>query len=358
MNPGAKRRRRTARFSRPTAKSSGGRLSSDPLGSHKLHRLKERFRVCGDEKVDPLSQIGQQDDDGYLSKLRELLAIDPPTPDQKIWRYMDFAQFVSLLHERALFFSSIHSLAQTHDPFEGSIPKYLSEALNATSEPELVSAAVGKAVQHWIKNVDRRKIFVNCWHMTESESDAMWKIYGKSSYSLCIQSTFRQLQEWLPKHVVIGKVQYELKDSWREPIAKKPYLFMFKNEALKHEQELRAIIYDPTEMSALAQFYQDPPIKSFLDRSLNPVTNPGNEKVRRFLGTLISLAEEASGPKSKAVKSPGKDLCHLINKIHVAPKSGDWFMKTVKRVCCQNPLSVEVCNSDLDDEPKWREIGY
>ena len=140
--------------------------------------------------MDAISQIGQQDDGGHLSELGELLAIDPPNPDQKIWRYMDFAQFVSLLHERALFFSSIHSLAQTHDPFEGSIPKYLSEALNATSEPELVSAAVGKAVQHWIKNVDRRKIFVNCWHMNESEMQC-----GKSMARVLILSAFSRLSD-------------------------------------------------------------------------------------------------------------------------------------------------------------------
>src|SRR5262245_5235361 len=146
-----------------------------------------------------------------------------------------------LLQERALFFASIHSLAQTHDPFEGSIPRYLSEVLGATSQAQATSEAVENAVQHWIKHVERKKIFVNCWHMNDSESDAMWKIYG-NSYSLCIQSTFRQLQQWLPKDVVIGKVQYELNDLWRGPAAKKQYLFMFKNEALKQEQELRAII--------------------------------------------------------------------------------------------------------------------
>ena len=159
---------------------------------------------------------------------------------------MDFAQFVSLLQERALFFPSIHSLAQTHDPFEGSIPGYLSELLDATGQEEPTSEPVENAVQHWIKNVERKKIFVNCWHMNDCESDAMWKIYGKSSYSLCIQSTFRQLHQWFPKDVVIGKVQYELNDPWRGPAAKKQYLFMFKNAALKHEQELRAIICEPT----------------------------------------------------------------------------------------------------------------
>jgi hypothetical protein len=304
-------------------------------------------------EVDQESQIDHDGHEDYLLKLRELVAIDPPNPDQRIWRYMDFAQFVSLLHERALFFSSIHSLAQAHDPFEGSIPSYLSEALSATSQAEEMTDAVRSAVQHWIKNVQRRKIFVNCWHMNDSESDSMWKIYGKTSYSLSIQSTFRQLQEWLPQDVAIGKVQYELNGPWREPISKGRYSFMFKNEALKHEQELRAIIYDPTEMSALTQFYQDPQIKGFLDKSRSPITNPDHEKVGGFLDRLISMAEESAGPKCKAIKSPDKDLCDLITKIRVAPKSAEWFLKTVKRLCCQNVLSVEVRNSDLDDQPRW-----
>src|SRR5262245_53412295 len=102
-------------------------------------------------EVDEESQIGQVDHEAhedYLLKLRELVATDPPRADQKIWRYMDFAQFVSLLHERALFFASIHSLGQTHDPFEGSIPSYLGGTLAAASEAEPISEAVRRAIQH------------------------------------------------------------------------------------------------------------------------------------------------------------------------------------------------------------------
>jgi len=128
---------------------------------------------------------------------------------------------------------------------------------------------------------------------------------------------------------------------------------MFKNEALKPEQELRAIIHDATELSKLTQFCENPKIKSFLDRAINPLTNPDHQQIKIFLDDLISKYEDSSTTKCKPIKSHDKDLCHLINKVHVAPKSGEWFRKTVKKVCCQNLLPVEVCSSDLDEQPRW-----
>jgi hypothetical protein len=42
----------------------------------------------------------------------------PSSPDATIWRYMDFATFLSLLDRSALFFVRLDKLAEV-DPFEG-----------------------------------------------------------------------------------------------------------------------------------------------------------------------------------------------------------------------------------------------
>ena len=44
----------------------------------------------------------------------------PANPDTKIWRYMNFTKFVSMLEHQALWFSRADKLG---DPFEGSMPK-------------------------------------------------------------------------------------------------------------------------------------------------------------------------------------------------------------------------------------------
>src|SRR5580658_1618683 len=47
-------------------------------------------------------------------------------PNDKLWRYMDFPKFMSLLTSKALYFANAVAL---DDPFEGSIPRRNIERL-------------------------------------------------------------------------------------------------------------------------------------------------------------------------------------------------------------------------------------
>ena len=53
----------------------------------------------------------------------------PHDPETKLWRYMSFAKFVSLIDRKALFLSRLDQLAQ-NDPFEGSVPRMERELMN------------------------------------------------------------------------------------------------------------------------------------------------------------------------------------------------------------------------------------
>lgn len=46
--------------------------------------------------------------------------ISPENENVKIWRYIDFTKFVSLLDTKSLYFTCINKF---EDPFEGSTPK-------------------------------------------------------------------------------------------------------------------------------------------------------------------------------------------------------------------------------------------
>jgi hypothetical protein len=50
------------------------------------------------------------------------------------------------------------------------------------------------------------RYFVSCWHMSEYESDAMWKLYGASNNCVAIRSTFARLKACMPKHAWAGLV--------------------------------------------------------------------------------------------------------------------------------------------------------
>ena len=51
--------------------------------------------------------------------------------------------------------------------------------------------------QHWVSaslpNGSRDCTAVNCWHINEHESAAMWDLYLKSNEGIAIQSTYQKL---------------------------------------------------------------------------------------------------------------------------------------------------------------------
>ena len=92
----------------------------------------------------------------------------------KIWRFMDFTKFVSLITKNALFFSRADKLG---DPFEGSWPRNSIE-----KRPEILGTGVDKVVAKEISNnygqYSKKLIThaaINCWHANKYESAAMWK---------------------------------------------------------------------------------------------------------------------------------------------------------------------------------------
>ena len=94
--------------------------------------------------------------------------------DQKIWRYMDIEQFISLIHRSALRFSSTDLF---DDDFEGLPPT--AEGIPSNIEPMF-----------------RRQMEmtnISCWHMAPDESSIMWGVY--SDRGVVIESTIQKLRD-------------------------------------------------------------------------------------------------------------------------------------------------------------------
>ena len=125
----------------------------------------------------------------------------PENENAKIWRYMDFTKFVSMLDTKSLYFTRIDLL---EDKFEGSVPKSFYSSMSS-EKIEMLKAFYPKSYKSRIKksektalkkskknleiNLARRKwTFVNCWHVNEDESAAMWKLYLKSNEGVAIQT--------------------------------------------------------------------------------------------------------------------------------------------------------------------------
>lgn len=234
----------------------------------------------------------------------------PENEETRIWRYINFKKFVDLLEKRALFFSRADKLS---DQFEGSIPKPTIRTRKNISD----SISFDRSSQY--TKAFKKVVLVNCWHMNDFESDAMWKLYLKEANGVAIQSTFKNLVQCFDadtKNIVyIGKVNYidYNIDSFQEGNIFQPYIF--KRKEFQHERELRVIT-----------LYTDANVNKpdFLS------------KVFDFNGINIPV-----------------DLHILIERVYICPNARKGFFNLVKSIMREYALDIEPTKSSLEDEPQY-----
>lgn len=231
----------------------------------------------------------------------------------KIWRYLDFTKFVSLLDRQALFFCRADKLS---DPFEGSLSKANLELRRGNYErmPKPAQKIMDKRCNPSLKEM-KKLTCINCWHINEYESAAMWKLCLKSEEGVAVQSTIKRLKEILNKvdEIVIGKVEYI--NYCDEPVRVEHPIFPFfdKRKSFEYERELRAVI------QSLSVAFQDE-----IDKTEQEIGD----------GKYVSV-----------------NLDVLIEKIFVSPKAPKWFAELVKSVVARYNVSKEVSQSSLSSDP-------
>jgi hypothetical protein len=190
----------------------------------------------------------------------------------KIWRYLDLAKFVHMISSRALYFACP---CEFEDPYESYLPlsyikaheKTIQETLGSFHalreqfaiefpDKDTVAAAFDSIIEQARAKLDVRQMMknagltigVNCWHRNESQSAAMWQLYGNC---IALESSRDQLQRAMATsgfsasgfpNVIIYDVQYV--DFHRDPIERghQHYMGFLKRTAFQHEQELRATV--------------------------------------------------------------------------------------------------------------------
>lgn len=242
-----------------------------------------------------------------------------PSDESQAWRYMNFVTFVSLLQTRQLFFSSP---GHFDDPFEGVMPPAVA-ALYTETEPQrqhvggstkLWKLAMALREQREKLGVSTTRYFVNCWHMNDFESAAMWKLYGQEA-GVAIQSTKARLMKGFDTEgstVSIAPVtyfDYNVDDLSSIPIPEsglpEQYKLMitpelcFKRKSFEHERELRVLTWEK-----------------------DPETKGAGKYVR------VNLDE-------------------LIEKVYVSPLSPDWVAEVVAREMSHYGAAQEVVHSKL-----------
>jgi hypothetical protein len=237
----------------------------------------------------------------------EYEAFAKPDDNAKIWRYMNFTNFVSLLERNALFFCRADKL---NDPFEGSwaYPD-VKERDRTTEETIIPSFASRQFIQL------RRFVIINCWSLSECESAALWDLYTKGNEGIAIQSTFGRLKRSFESkgsaEVFIGKVKYA--DYKKDLLTLKTVIdpFIYKRKSFEHEKELRAMI-------------------GKLPRSMRLYRARDTFRQGEYVDVNLST---------------------LIENVFVSPTAKDWFRDLVESIMKKYGSKLKPIRSDLDESP-------
>ncbi len=244
-----------------------------------------------------------------------------PDDNQIIWRYMDIAKLISLLDRNELFFVRSDKL---EDRFEGIVSKPSIDTMKESFETYIENSKIenhagfDKIRETFINSskLFKRTIFINSWHMNNTESIAMWKLYAELNKGVALKTTFERLRNCFNKcndNVYIGTVRYidyniEIQD-FRNVFSP----FLTKRKSFEHEKELRAII-----------------------QRLR-ITKSGKINLRHIpneMGIYVKV-----------------DINKLIESIYIAPQSQVWFKDVVSSIIKKYTLNIEVFHSKLDEIP-------
>jgi len=235
---------------------------------------------------------------------------------------MDFTKFLSLLESEKLYFTRSDRF---DDPFEGAVP--LSNVMargnsirQLFDEHKDIPDSAKMAIADWeIDKPDHNRatkkyVALNCWHMNEHESAAMWKLYLHGPEGIAIQSTYQQLRDSIidEEPVQIGCVKYidYEKDGFHEHTLFTA--FVHKRKSFEHEREVRACIWKP------------------------PITANGLDYQLETIGQGLTIKV---------------DIKSLIQKLYIAPTAQSWFAELAKSVMAKYGFDFEVVHSGLFSVP-------
>jgi hypothetical protein len=264
-----------------------------------------------------------------------------PDDDTKIWRYVGYPKFNWILHTRQLHF---HQASEQKDPYEGGIPEAVEEKHRESDGTNFSFDEYEEVAQY-----SREVTFLNCWHMNEGESAAMWDLYGRSDRSIAIESTIGKLDESLEActdyPIGAGHLRYaDYESSWDEldKYSKKALndvvfqdsmnfkdLFHLKRDSFRHEREFRAYTF-------FSEYFQEDVFE--MDQLRDYESPFGIEKSDKY--SIYTTVPDGVGFNVSV------DVDKMVNKIHIAPDAPGWVTDSVK-AAVSNAYDLDLSFSDV-----------
>ena len=236
--------------------------------------------------------------------------IEPENKNIKIWRFIDFSKFVSMLINNSLYFSGLKNMK---DQFEGTYSNITLKKMKKAFQEKGISEEILKRNFKELPEMFSRLSFLNCWHMSEHEPSSMWKNYIDTNQGIAIQSTYRKLRDSFTKStdgINISQIKY----------------IDYDRDEMKWGNMMETLIHKRINFS------DEREIRSILIKA--PV-NTGRYNLNDV-------------PKGYHVPV---DLDILIESITMAPNASSWMFELVNSVLEKFTLKKPVYKSKMDELP-------
>jgi hypothetical protein len=176
-----------------------------------------------------------------IEDLKELLKaksaiLNPPPDDSSIWRCYPLDKFLNLVTSSQLFFAPATSF---QDLFEGDY---------GDAAKRMIRDKYGDG--QYLRDFNtaeflRPHTYISCWHESDHESDAMWKLYGDSVAIKAKFSSINKLLTWSDKEIKhSGRVNYIDYTTEHVNVESSCLPYFFKRRSFSHEREVRFLIQE------------------------------------------------------------------------------------------------------------------
>lgn len=251
---------------------------------------------------------------------------NPPTvlgrrvpEDAALWRYMDVFRLLDLLQTHQLHMTRAD---QMEDQWEGARGLFPFDENGAEVHHDSYLAKVALPTLY---HFGRESVFMNCWYLGESESYAMWKLYGAEGKGMALKTSVGRLhgailEDEESEEMWAARVQYS--DHPHGPVPGLPEVlspFLYKRECYAYEKEYRIL-----EL-----------------RTPEPVMTDGGPELQ---------TGNATHPIFHRIPV---DLQTLVSAIYLSPDTRPWVATSIEKMIHGYAPWVDVVVSNLGQRPRY-----
>ncbi len=235
----------------------------------------------------------------------------PGTSDKEVilWRYLDLAKLIALIHERKLHLIRADAFKDKH---EGSVTDPMFRALKKQFEGKPFNP---RTLSNFRKKL-KESTFINCWCMGTAESEAMWKLYCGEERGVAITTTYQDIEAALPdSKFKMAPVRYLDYQNDGFPQDNYIYPFFHKRKAFAYESEVRIVrvATDQLDDGSMPASFSNPPTDAQRQQHQEELQRKALLRAER--GMVIPIQW---------------DVINTIRDIVVHPNAPDWYFTVVR----------------------------